>query len=71
MCKEISRKFRPDHRDVEVVYEDCFGVRKLLYVGLSRPTPVDVEAEIQRVFQEDDQLTANVKAAVDGLHVKL
>ena len=61
MAKELHRKFRKEHRDIEVLYEDAFGVRKFLYVGL----PDDVDARIREHFDADDARCEAVKLAAE------
>ena len=34
MSKEISRRYRPEHRDVEVILEDAHGTRSRVYIGM-------------------------------------
>lgn len=62
MAKEIKRVFRPEHRDIEVLYEDALGVRKFLYVGL----PADVNATIAEHFAMDDGICEAVKQAAEA-----
>lgn len=66
MAEVIKKRFRVEHRDMEVVYKDDLGVEKFLYVALSSPAgPVDVDAEIAKHLAEEEQIARNVKAALD------
>ncbi len=63
-CHLVSKTFRPEHRDIEVVYLDAFGIEKRLYVGLASPAgPVNVEAVIESHFKQEDVICAAVKKA--------
>ncbi len=62
MCTLISKAFRPEHRDIEVVYLDALGIEKRLYVGLALG-PVNVEEKIAAHFAEDDAICEAVKKA--------
>jgi hypothetical protein len=65
MAKEVSRNFRPEHRDVEVCYLDDFGVQKFLYVGLSGPVVVNVDAVIHKHLSQEGRLAENVRLALN------
>jgi len=66
MCKELKRMFRPEHRDIEIIYLDDFAVEKRLYVGLVSPAgPVDVEATIHAHFAEEDAICETVRKAAE------
>ncbi len=64
MCKLISRKFRPEHRDIEISYQDAFGIEKRLYIGLALG-PVNVEEKIAAHFAEEDAICEAVKKAAE------
>ena len=84
MAKEISRTFRPEHRDVLVVIEDDFGVRRQLYVGLrevcracQRPMPtgadgnVDVDAVVDGVLKEESKAAAKLEKLLKKARIEL
>lgn len=66
MAHELKRTFRPQQRDIEVLYEDDFGIQKFLYVGLSGPVVVDVDAVIRKHLSEEQELAQNIQRALNG-----
>lgn len=64
MATEISRIFRPQYRDIEVIIEDDFGIRRPSYINLGNG-PVDVNAVIADILTETQEQTDAVRANLE------
>lgn len=62
MPKEISRAFRPNFHDLEVVIEDDFGIQRPVYIGLGNGP--DVDEEILNLLTESQRRTDLVKKSL-------
>ena len=84
MAKEISRKFRREHRDVLVVIEDDFGVERQVYVGLLEVCPccqralpsgadgnVDIDAVVAEVLAGENQAGERLRKALTKAKVEV
>lgn len=68
MPKEISRKFRPNFHDLEVVIEDDFGVQRPNYINLQNGP--DVDEEIRNLVTESQRRTDQVKKSLAEAGIK-
>lgn len=68
MPREISRKFRPNFHDLEVVIQDDFGVERPAYINLQ--SGPDVDLAVRDLLTESQRRTDLVKKSLAEAGIK-